>query len=259
MRKRPSIDTTLARRRSLINKNSVIQGKSPLTAPDIPFFLQEPPSPHSAIVVSKLKMRRKPHCKVTGVISPASCEVDKDDNAVQSAKVSKVLFKFPEKQVMNSELVIEKGVEVDGKKGEKEVIGKSCGDGLGLSEISEFLISARESLYSLRHEAKIYMSSSKKYINDVQKSRRSSFVSDEFKYFTSFCQSEAQDPMKELSESIEDLKAKISQNEKTKSQLISTDSGLKEAVQSLEKNIQVYQDLKTQNKASNCTSNCLLF
>ena len=259
MRKRPSIDTTLARRRSLISKNNGMQGKSPLTAPDIPFFLQEPPSPQSAIVVSKLKMRRKPHCKVTGVISPASCEVDRDDKSVHSAKVSKVLFKFPEKQVMNSELGIEKGVEEEGKEEKKDLIEKSCANVMGLSEISEFLISARESLYSLRHEAKIYMSSSKKYINDVQKSRRSSFVSDEFKYFTSFCQSEAQDPMKELSESIEELKAKISKNEKTKSELLTTDSGLKEAVQSLEKNLQVYQDLKTQNKASNCTSNCLLF
>jgi hypothetical protein len=238
MRKRPSIDTSLAKRRPSKVILKPVSSKSALSTPDILPTSKDILTPQSAMILQHPARNSKTHNTLTGVISPTLPEIDKETSPKTriptSAKVNKVAFQFPEGTSTNPEV-------------------NPTGN---LSEVSEFLSSARESLYNLRQEAKMFMSSNRKLANEVQKSRRGSFLSDDFRYFTSFCQSEMQDPMRELSESIEGLKVKVIETEKN---MLGSQDSLKEAVLTLERNVQVYQDLKLQRKSNGCGNNCIVF
>lgn len=127
------------------------------------------------------------------------------------------------------------------------------------NDISNYLISAKESLYDLRQEAKQYWTSSKKLINEAQKSRRSSFAIEEFRNYKSLCQSEVfQDPIKDLTDSIIDLKTRVLDSERKKEEHAEGTGNLKHAVKKLEKNIEKFNELKLENESKNvgCTGNC---
>ena len=82
-----------------------------------------------------------------------------------------------------------------------------------LTESMKILFEARESLYQLRQEARGSFMLTRKLMQKAQKSRKSSLATEELRNYWSFCNSEANDPIRELVENIEIIKNNILANE----------------------------------------------
>ena len=182
---------------------------------------------------------RKKNRSQTGTTSPFSDLVLPEHSTIPEdslEKISNLTFKFPENPACSS-------IHNRNKN----------------SDITTYLISAKESLYDLRLEAKSYWSSSKKQLNEVQKSRRSSFVVEDFRNYRSLCQSEIfQDPLKELTGSVIELKTKVLESERKKDEQDEDTGNLRQAIKKLGENIEKFQELKLENETKNvgCTGNC---
>lgn len=126
-------------------------------------------------------------------------------------------------------------------------------------ETSEVIEAARESLQQLRLEARNCFSSSRKLIRDSQRSGRSSVASEEMKNMLSFCNTEINDPIKELVENINSIKNRILLNELNHEQHLKDDDFIKESVERIEAHLKV--DEKTIEKKSfciSCNKNCII-
>lgn len=82
-----------------------------------------------------------------------------------------------------------------------------------LTDSMKMLFEARESLYQLRQEARGSFLLTRKLMQEAQKSRKSSLATEELRNYWSFCNSEANDPIRELVENIEVIKNRILANE----------------------------------------------
>lgn len=189
---------------------------------------------------TQVPFTRKKNRSQTGTTSPYSNLLLPENNKIPEdslEKINNLEFKFPEIPTHSS----------------------SIHNRNKNSDITTYLISAKESLYDLRQEAKSYLSSSKKQINEAQKSRRSSFVIEDFRNYRSLCQSEIfQDPIKELTDSVIELKSKVLESERKKDEQDEESGNINQAIKKLEKNLEKFQELKLENETKNvgCAGNC---
>ncbi|OMJ79668.1 hypothetical protein SteCoe_20290 [Stentor coeruleus] len=123
----------------------------------------------------------------------------------------------------------------------------------------EAILYARKSLLDLKHEAKLCMDSSKRLIQDNKKSRRFSIDSEGLNSINSTSTLKVNnETMKDLADSIAQLRQRIMHNEIINQEQYREDYSLKDAIKSLENKIEEHKDYMKEKMQQNigCGMNC---
>lgn len=123
----------------------------------------------------------------------------------------------------------------------------------------EAILYAKESLLDLKHEAKLCMDSSKRLIQDTKKTRRFSIDSEGLNSINSTSTLKVNnETMKDLADSIIQLRQRIMHNEILNQEQYREDYSLKDAIKSLEHKIEEHKDYMKEKMQKNlgCGINC---
>ena len=128
-------------------------------------------------------------------------------------------------------------------------------------KVTDPILAARESLQSLRFEARSCLDSSKMLIQSVSKSRRASVASTDMRMMLNSCNnSEIQsDTLKDLVDSIQEIKSRLVIAESTNNHQNTEETMIKAAVDMLERKIdQNEMMLDSTSKTVGCNAKCIL-
>jgi hypothetical protein len=132
----------------------------------------------------------------------------------------------------------------------------------GKNDVSQAILSAKESLYDLRCEAKLCMNSSKRLLQDSQKYRRGSIASlEDYRSITSNGSQIYQDTLKELVDNLNDIKKRVINNEVSNREQLMDDQCLSAAIKRLEQKFIGENDpvLENQGVKVGCANPCTIF